>query len=154
MLTAIAKPLKQLLVRVQPSAFGRNAINVWERHMQQIQKIKQNSTSLVKWFKSTKMKCLENVNMGVIRRCFLRRIGWRAHTAILHKRKLFKSFSYGSTPYTPTIPPIKKWVSGEIGTRNGNFYTHVFSWQTHTAIYLSRRNQEAVSCRFESCLTR
>ena len=90
-------------------------------------RIKQNSTSLVKWFKSTKMKCLENVNMGVIRRCFSRRIGWRAHTAILLKRKLFKSFSYGSTPYTPTIPPIKKWVSGEIGTRNGNFYTHVFS---------------------------
>lgn len=52
---------------------------------------------------------------------------WEAHTAILHKRKLCKSFSYGSTPYTPTIPPIKKWVSGEIGTRNGNFYTHVFS---------------------------
>lgn len=115
-------------------------------------RIKQNSTSLVKWFKSTKMKCLENVNMGVIRRCFSRRIGWRAHTAILHKRKLFKSFSYGSTPYTPTIPPIKKWVSGEIGTRNGNFYTHVFSWQTHTAIYSSRRNQEAVSCRFESSM--
>lgn len=89
-------------------------------HAANSKRIKQNSTSLV-------MKCLENVNMGVIRRCFLRRIGWRAHTAILHKRKLFKSFSYGSTPYTPTIPPIKKWVSGEIGTRNGNFYTHVFS---------------------------
>jgi hypothetical protein len=76
-------------------------------HAANLKRIKQNSTSLVKWFKSTKMKCLENVNMGVIRRCFLRRIGWRAHTAILHKRKLFKSFSYGSTPYTPTIPPIK-----------------------------------------------
>ena len=63
-------------------------------HAANLKRIKQNSTSLVKWFKSTKMKCLENVNMGVIRRCFLRRIGWRAHTAILHKRKLFRSFSY------------------------------------------------------------
>lgn len=83
-------------------------------HAANSKRIKQNSTSLVKWFKSTKMKCLENVNMGVIRRCFLRRIGWRAHTAILHKRKLFKSFSYGSTPYTPTISPIKEYRNTKI----------------------------------------
>lgn len=29
---------------------------------------------------------------------------WEAHTAILHKRKLCKSFSYGSTPYSLTNP--------------------------------------------------